>query len=79
MNAQAFARALTKSLTEPPLARIVLRQARIGYCPACGTSVRTDDVLGVIERVPSGPPAPAPTPRRGRHPQRWRIQNAGSM
>ena len=47
-NAQAFARALTKSLTEPPLARISLRQARIGYCPACGTSVRTDDVLGVI-------------------------------
>ena len=52
MEAKSFARALAAWLAAPALMRAAsrthVRQVRIGHCPGCGTTVRADDVLGLI-------------------------------
>jgi hypothetical protein len=52
MDAKSFARALVATLAPVPLPRAVarthVRQVRIGHCPGCGTTVRADDVVGLI-------------------------------
>jgi hypothetical protein len=52
MDARAFARMLIAPPATPALTRVAnpthLRRLRIGYCPGCGTTVRADDVLGLI-------------------------------
>jgi hypothetical protein len=52
MNARTFARMLIALPATPALTRVAnrthLRRIRIGHCPGCGTTVRADDVLGLI-------------------------------
>ena len=52
MDAKSFARMLIALQATPALTRVAdrthLRQLRIGHCPGCGTTVRADDVLGLI-------------------------------
>jgi len=52
MDTRSFARMLIALQAAPAMTRVAnrtkLRQFRIGHCPGCGTTVRADDVLGLI-------------------------------